>query len=475
MKQIVFVLLLSLLVVSCDESAATTDTVDLTTQFLKPSHTPLSQIKYVEKPKTSTANTKVNNPADPNLDLDTPSTPNNISEVVPSNSEKDPLQFGPGGLVTDLASYADITPPKFFTASHVDVSRIEHVSKFRSRAGHDYSDSFESCCSMKHYFQHLDFYNAALDNPIYAGHDGVVLYVWKSEGQYSHEWRVDYEKNTGKKWPEDRWDYQMYIRPDAAPYMWVRYHHVMPVDGIIDTIEPVSDRNLFRGNARPATPGYRVKAGDLIGHGLGEISLEQHLDGNGVPSPCVTAYGRTESRAANTPACLAKQRFHSMIFHLTDEVFAEYQKLGEFERNDFIIPASEVVSSPYVCEGEKFAVRGTVDEPDVYVRLQGADQEPAQKVLKATENNVLASKEASGDGVLGPLKLESGYGIVVSSSSGSISISLEANGEKRKIFNFDGDTPVNKQLTGFSSGNVSLHVEADVDVRWQMQIISVGI
>lgn len=42
--------------------------------------------------------------------------------------------------------------PKFVTHNYIDLSRIEAVSKFRSGAGHDHSDSFESCRSMKHYF-----------------------------------------------------------------------------------------------------------------------------------------------------------------------------------------------------------------------------------------------------------------------------------------------------------------------------------
>jgi hypothetical protein len=38
------------------------------------------------------------------------------------------------------------------TADYIELSKITRISKFRSGVGHDYSDSSESCRSMKHYF-----------------------------------------------------------------------------------------------------------------------------------------------------------------------------------------------------------------------------------------------------------------------------------------------------------------------------------
>jgi len=43
--------------------------------------------------------------------------------------------------------------PMFATANYIELSKIGRVSRFRSGAGHDYSDSFEACRSMKHYFE----------------------------------------------------------------------------------------------------------------------------------------------------------------------------------------------------------------------------------------------------------------------------------------------------------------------------------
>jgi hypothetical protein len=42
---------------------------------------------------------------------------------------------------------------KFITADYIELDKIDRISKFRSGFGHDYSDGFEHCRSMKHYFQ----------------------------------------------------------------------------------------------------------------------------------------------------------------------------------------------------------------------------------------------------------------------------------------------------------------------------------
>src|SRR5688572_19041243 len=42
--------------------------------------------------------------------------------------------------------------PRLATADYIDLSKIRRVSFFRSSVGHDASDDFESCRSMKHYF-----------------------------------------------------------------------------------------------------------------------------------------------------------------------------------------------------------------------------------------------------------------------------------------------------------------------------------
>ncbi|MGH7618370.1 MAG: hypothetical protein ACREPM_14195 [Gemmatimonadaceae bacterium] len=43
--------------------------------------------------------------------------------------------------------------PHFIATSHIDPALLSRVSSFRSSIGHDYHDDFESCRSMKHYFE----------------------------------------------------------------------------------------------------------------------------------------------------------------------------------------------------------------------------------------------------------------------------------------------------------------------------------
>ncbi|KAB2847197.1 MAG: hypothetical protein F9K45_00180 [Melioribacteraceae bacterium] len=43
--------------------------------------------------------------------------------------------------------------PKFVKVNYIELEHIYQISKFRSAIGHDYADSFESCRSMKHYYQ----------------------------------------------------------------------------------------------------------------------------------------------------------------------------------------------------------------------------------------------------------------------------------------------------------------------------------
>ena len=42
--------------------------------------------------------------------------------------------------------------PKFCNTDYIELAKIKKISKFRSSVGHSYSDDFETCRSMKHYF-----------------------------------------------------------------------------------------------------------------------------------------------------------------------------------------------------------------------------------------------------------------------------------------------------------------------------------
>lgn len=93
--------------------------------------------------------------------------------------------------------------PEFIDRSPLAVASLDRVSRFRSGFGHDYSDGFENCRSMKHYFQPL----SALDwsrLPIVAPVSGTL------------------EKVT----PERQNGLQLWLIPDAQPAFHLVLFHV---------------------------------------------------------------------------------------------------------------------------------------------------------------------------------------------------------------------------------------------------------
>jgi hypothetical protein len=49
--------------------------------------------------------------------------------------------------------------PKFISHNYCELEKVHRISKFRSSFGHDYSDDFEDCRSMKHYYEFHDSVN----------------------------------------------------------------------------------------------------------------------------------------------------------------------------------------------------------------------------------------------------------------------------------------------------------------------------
>lgn len=70
--------------------------------------------------------------------------------------------------------------PRFVYADYIELAKIYRISKFRSGVGHSYSDDFESCRSMKHYFQpktSIDWSKVKIYSPV----DGTVISVNEDE------------------------------------------------------------------------------------------------------------------------------------------------------------------------------------------------------------------------------------------------------------------------------------------------------
>ena len=449
-----------------------------------PTSAPAPTPKYTVKTTiTPTATLKPAVSVTPTLPI--PSVPTEVVATV-SNPEH---EFGSGGLAKNLESWADVELPKFITASHIKISDIAHVSRFRSSAGHDFSDSFETCCSMKHYFIPLDHYGTRFTQPIYSPVDGVVLYLSEPSGGHSDDWKINYEEQTGKKPPVDYRDWNIYIRPDSAPNIWITHMHVNPLDEIIEKVPPTSGQNMMMGLSRPAKEGYRVKAGDLIARGLGEIIVKRHLDGTGIPSGCNSADAREKFLQRQLPGCKAKVRLHSIFEFMTDDVFNEYQKIADVSRSDFIITAEERAKNPLVCEGEFFAKPGNASDLVTYVKLQGSsatsstsssessqaeEDLPGLQVL-ASGREVIASFEGSGSQVLSKFTADKSYLLVITATGGPITVSVEDGSDKRGVFSRPlGNGITTYETAKMESGQIEIFVEADKSISWQIVAVEAG-
>lgn len=341
---------------------------------------------------------------------------------------------------------------------------------------------------MKHYYRPIDYYGTRFTQPIYSPVDGLVLYLIKPSGSGADAWKADYIEQTGKKPPTSYRDWNIVIRPEAAPNVWITHMHLSPIDEIVDAVPLADARSRIMATARPASPGYRVRAGDLIGHGLGEIIVKRHLDGAGVPSPCNSNDARSRLPMSLAPGCQAKVQLHSAFEFMTDEVFAEYQKIANVSRSDFMISEESRGENPLVCEGESFVRTDTENNSINYVQLQPESSQETREITKSSAagrpqladlaqgRTVIVSLENLGSQVVGPIATEHPYILAIADDGGPIEISvIYGSSNERSVYQRPAGT------TGFSSyesppmesGQITISVKADPSVNWIVAIIQV--
>jgi len=113
--------------------------------------------------------------------------------------------------------------PTFITHDFTELDKMKQISRFRSMAGHDYSDNFESNRSMKHYYLPKDEYGNSNDQiKVFSPVKGTIT----------------------MSWPEGTRSNQMRIIPKDHTYLAIVIFHVKPVVNV----------------------GEQVAAGQLIGY-----------------------------------------------------------------------------------------------------------------------------------------------------------------------------------------------------------------
>jgi hypothetical protein len=88
---------------------------------------------------TACASSSPSTPTDP---------PNSSSSASPANTDTP----APASTRPNEWDPAAQGLPHFVTSQYLDLDAIYRISRFRSGEGHTYVDQFESCRSMKHYF-----------------------------------------------------------------------------------------------------------------------------------------------------------------------------------------------------------------------------------------------------------------------------------------------------------------------------------
>jgi hypothetical protein len=186
--------------------------------------------------------------------------------------------------------------PKFVNFNYIELNKIGRISRFRSSVGHDYSDSFEQCRSMKHYFEpkgDLDWSSVQIFSPI----SGKVT---RSE----EEW-------AGTK---------LEIASAEYPAFRITIFHI----------------NL----KKPLAIDETVIAGQELGKHIGSQTMSDI------------------SVIVNDPT--KQGRMVSYIDIVSDEVFKQYIQRGVKEREQLMITREERDAFPLFCSGEEFVSSDTI-------------------------------------------------------------------------------------------------------------------
>ncbi len=194
--------------------------------------------------------------------------------------------------------------PQFVSTYVIELQKISQISKFRSGIGHDYSDDFESCRSMKHYFvpkANVDKLSVKLFSPINGTVSGLTddwtgNSVWKGT--------------------------TVSIKSKNYPAFYIIIYHI----DLINTLNV----------------GDEVVEGQLLGYPADYPNNVTIAD---------TAVG------VITPIGYKLVSFFEVM---SDSLFLDYQARGLNSRYDVIISKTARDADPLTCNGEEFLDSGNL-------------------------------------------------------------------------------------------------------------------
>jgi len=211
--------------------------------------------------------------------------------------------------------------PHFIDSDFVDLNQVQDISLFRSAAGHDYSDGFETCRSMKHYFSPPPAKRKNGTVSIFSPVSGRIVHLDTEEENF-----ID-DGVTNQK---------VIIQPDDQPALLITLFHV-------DLLDPT------------LVVGTHLSAGQHIGFG--------RLIRNGGQLP---SHDFDIALDANTYDGI---RYISYFDAMTDALFNNYAAWGSGPAlwNGFIISEAERDADILTCIDGTFTSTGSL--PSWYYEL----------------------------------------------------------------------------------------------------------
>lgn len=202
--------------------------------------------------------------------------------------------------------------PKFIESDFTQLDRIAQISKFRSGAGHSFTDGTESCRNMKHYFSPFAEYRENHTVEIFSPVNGSITSVL----------------NDGHGASDGLTNKVIQIRPDDQPAFTCEFFHCDLVSAAVVT-------------------GKKVQAGELLGHArLYYDDLDEY------------AFSFDVAVWAQTPS---GPRLLSYFDALTDNVFGHYVSRGIESKGDLIISKEARDADPIQCDADEFLSGGTLE------------------------------------------------------------------------------------------------------------------
>jgi hypothetical protein len=192
--------------------------------------------------------------------------------------------------------------PKFVQTDYIDLSQIHRISRFRSAEGHDYSDDFEDCRSMKHYYCPLGGDPGQSHTPSWATIE-VRSPVHGTVSRVFEEWAGT----------------QVQIRSADYPAFYFNIFHMAVAD--------------------PVTVGETIAEGQLLGHHIGDQTMSDVAVGVSTPGGW---------------------KLISYFDVMADSLFQTYQADGVSSRSELIISREARDADPLACSGETFTSTGTL-------------------------------------------------------------------------------------------------------------------